>query len=1073
MTTPIPGPKPKMVIGNLLDIQDEVPIRGIERLGDIYGPIYKLTLVGRNRIVVGGFDLFDELCDETRFFKFPVQALTDGQDPKAAQGLFGALSEKVDDWQQAHRILMPAFGPMAIEGMYDEMHDIATQMVMKWARKGPESKILLTDDFTRLTLDTIALCAMDYRFNSFYSETMDPYVSAMNNLLHSRSVRTQIGGMLRSLMPGVGKQLENDVEYMRKVGDELVRFRRENPTDKQDLLNSMINGRDPKTGKAMRDELIAINMQTFLIAGHETTSGLLSFAFANMLLNPQTYFAAREEVDRVIGKDKILPKHLNELKYINAVLRETLRLTPTAPAITRGVRPENTEEIVTIGGGKYEIPRDQGVLCLLGRIQRDPKVFGDDADEFRPERMMDGEFEKLPKNAWKPFGTGLRACIGRAFAWQEALLVVALLLQNFDMSLDDPNYNMKIQQSLTIKPKDCYIRAKLRPGITAVGLQQRLAGTSTAPEVMNGVPRSPTIASGTKPITILYGSNTGTCQALAQRLAGEAVQRGYTPSVLDMDSGIVPTSQPVVVITASYEGLPPDNAMRFVALLESQKAEDAFSGTHFAVFGCGHRDWASTFMRIPKLVDNLLGSHGGQRLAELGRSDVSMRDTSGDFSKWTSEKLWPGLANYTGGPTELSKPVLPQVELEVSSQQRATHLQQRLFWANVTETRTLTAPGEPEKRHIEFQLPSDMEYSAGDYLAVLPLNPDETVRRVLKRFKLPWDAVITIKKGHSTSLPTENPLPAQELLKGYVELSQPATRTDIELLKELTEDSDEKSNLGALLEPKAFAATILEQRTSLLDLLEQFPHVQIPFAGFLALLPPLSPRHYSISSSSLAEPSRCTLTYSVIDQPNWANRSKRFLGVAGTYLQSLKEGDQALVSVRSTNKFFRLPVDPETTPVLMFCAGSGLAPFRGFVQERAVLIREGGRKLAPAILFIGCRSATGDRLYADELDVWAREGIVDVRYAFSREPQHPLAGGCARMTDRFIKDQGDVFELFEKGAKVYTCGSSEFAKGLGAAARKTALERERKKGNMEITEEEVDKWISERRNERFVSDIFS
>ena len=135
--------------------------------------------------------------------------------------------------------------------------------------------------------------------------------------------------------------------------------------------------------------------------GHETTSGLLSFAFMNMLLNPKTYFDAQQEVDRVVGKGKVLPNHLKDLPYINAVLRETLRLTPTAPAFARGVRPENKEESVTIGTEKYAIPRDKGVLCLIGKIQRDPKVFGDDADVFRPERMLDGNFEKLPKNAWK------------------------------------------------------------------------------------------------------------------------------------------------------------------------------------------------------------------------------------------------------------------------------------------------------------------------------------------------------------------------------------------------------------------------------------------------------------------------------------------------------------------------------------------------------------------------------------------------------------------------------------------------------------------------------------------------
>lgn len=121
----------------------------------------------------------------------------------------------------------------------------------------------------------------------------------------------------------------------------------------------------------------------------------------NMLLKPETYFAAREEVDRVIGKKNVQAKHLKELHYIEAVLREALRLSPTAPAFARGVRPENTEETVTIGKARYEIPRGQPVLCLLGKIQRDPAVFGDDADEFKPERMLDGKFEDLPKNVWK------------------------------------------------------------------------------------------------------------------------------------------------------------------------------------------------------------------------------------------------------------------------------------------------------------------------------------------------------------------------------------------------------------------------------------------------------------------------------------------------------------------------------------------------------------------------------------------------------------------------------------------------------------------------------------------------
>ena len=147
------------------------------------------------------------------------------------------------------------------------MHDIASQLVLKIARKGPDYQIPVTDDFTRLTLDTIALCAMDYRFNSFYQDEMHPFVQAMMNILTAGSNRQKIPAIVQKFMWSQNEQLRADAQYQKQVAMELVTHRRQNPTDKQDLLNAMINGRDPKTGEAMRDELIGANMITFLIAG--------------------------------------------------------------------------------------------------------------------------------------------------------------------------------------------------------------------------------------------------------------------------------------------------------------------------------------------------------------------------------------------------------------------------------------------------------------------------------------------------------------------------------------------------------------------------------------------------------------------------------------------------------------------------------------------------------------------------------------------------------------------------------------------------------------------------------------
>ncbi|KAH8777555.1 fatty acid hydroxylase [Diaporthe sp. PMI_573] len=1108
--TEIGGPPGLPFVGNIFDLQDEVPLRAIERIADIHGPIFKVKAPGRESIMVSGFDLFDELCDETRFYKLLGGKLASAADSSGKpRGLFTQKSEKEDDWGQAHRILMPAFGPLAVAEMFDEMHDIASQLVLKWARQGPTHKIQASEDFSRLTLDTIALCAMDFRFNSFYQEDMHPFVKAMNTTLGAANSSGQLAGLITRLFPSYNEEVKQSVKFMENTSQELVQYRRDHPTEKKDLLNSLINGKDPKTGKTMRDELIAANMQTFLIAGHETTSGLLSFAFLQLLKNPNAYFAARAEVDRVLGNSKLEPKHVNELKYINAVLRETLRLTPTAPAFSRAIRPENTEETVYIGAKdpdskhKYEIPRGKSIVCLIGKIMQDPKVFGEDAEEFKPERMLDENFEKLPKNAWKPFGTGMRACIGRAFAWQEAVLAVALILQNFDMRLDDPNYEMKVVQTLTLKPKDFYMRASLREGITPTILLQRLSGDrATGGQHKDSVPKGvENVTTGDYALSILYGSNTGTCQALSQKLAGQCAQRGLAANVQTLDAamGQIPKDKPTVIITASYEGLPTDDAARFVAWLESlrqDREEKKLEGVKYAVFGCGHSDWASTFQKVPTLVDEILPILGAEKLADRGSSDVSKQDTFGDFETWTSGKLWPALGPYVTSSEDSSTfSTIPTIEIELTAEERAAHLQQNVQWANVIDAKVLTAEGEPEKRHIEIELPSNMTYSAGDYLAVLPLNPKEYVRRVMNHFNLPWDGMITIKAGSTTSLPTGKPIAIFDLLQGYVEISQPATKQDIEVLVSVCSSPDVKETLTSYLSPETFTSEVIEKRITMLDLLTRHKaDIPLPLATFLSLLPPMRTRHYSISSSPLALPNSVTLTYAVLDAPAWyqpnggrshpaaaggrkkddqEQQQSRFLGVAGSYMRSLSPGDRVLVSVRSTNRYFRLPLDMTATPVVMMCNGSGIAPFRGFVQERATLIAEGGKQLAPAVLFAGCRRPARDQLYKEELEAWAALGAVDVRWVFS---QHQEEGEkeeerCRYVQERMLRDREDIDRLWLEGARFYICGSKSLAKGIGAVARKLIAAGAKRNGK-DYTPEEVNDFVKRMRNERFVTDIF-
>ena len=234
------------------------------------------------------------------------------------------------------------------------------------------------------------------------------------------------------------------------------------------------------------------------------------------------------------------------------------------------------------------------------------------------------------------------------------------------------------------------------------------------------------------------------------------------------------------------------------------------------------------------------------------------------------------------------------------------------------------------------------------------------------------------------------------------------------------------------------------------------------------MLPQLRLRQYSISSSPLAEIGSCTLTWGVVDEESFQGNGKRFLGVASNYLSNLQEGDHIHVNVKQSHQSFHLPLDIAETPLIMVCAGTGIAPFRGFIQERALQI-EAGRKLAPALLFVGCQKSGQDDLHADELSAWASNGAVDVRYAYSRDPES--SNGARYVQDRFWADRADVKHYFQSGAKVFMCGSGKVADGVKNASMKMYMQDNEEEGKPK-TEQEAEEWFNAMRNERFMSDVF-
>lgn len=534
---------------------------------------------------------------------------------------------------------------------------------------------------------------------------------------------------------------------------------------------------------------------------------------------------------------------------------------------------------------------------------------------------------------------------------------------------------------------------------------------------------------------------------------------------MDDRTGDLPAGTPVIVVTASYEGQPPDNARRFLAWIEAKPA-DALAGRRYAVFGCGNRQWARTYQAIPKRVDAAFAAAGAQPLLPRGEGDAG-GDLFGAFDGWFAA-LWQALAASEGREAEAgTAPATLSVEVLRGERERALQLDElrRGTVIGNRELVDLSRDGARSRRHLTIRLPEGMHYRAGDYLSVLPSNPPEVVQRALRRFALEPDAQIVIHAtpGAPSPLPIDRPVAAATVFGDYVELQQPATQRQVAALAETIACPPERRAAQRLAEDQVHGEEILARRVSLLDLLDRFGAADMTLGAFLATLPPMRPRQYSIASSPLADPAVAALTLSVIDEPALSGHG-RYRGVASTFLARLQEGDEVAVAVRPSQTGFHLPEDA-TVPIIMVCAGSGIAPFRGFIEERAVR-KAAGEPVGAALLFFGVRDPDVDFLHRDELERWQDEGVVRLRMAFSARPQE----GVTYVQDAIWRDRGEVERLFRDGAHIYVCGDGEH---MAPAVRDTLVGIYQQA--MRIDRDAAERWAQtvEREAVRYVADVFT
>ncbi|GHO42513.1 bifunctional cytochrome P450/NADPH--P450 reductase [Ktedonospora formicarum] len=1021
--TPIPQPHKKPLVGNLYDIDPAVPVLGMMELARELGPIFQLEIPGRRTVIVSGFELVDELSDESRFDKRVWRPLLNVRS-FSGDGLFTAHTQEAN-WHKAHNILMPNFSMRAMQGYMPMMQDIAEQLLEKWERLNPNEEIDVPGDMTRLTLDTIGLCGFDYRFNSFYREDAHPFVQSMVNSLGESMARGRRLPIQEKLMVNKHRQFQSDVDYMNNLVDDLIRERKanSNTADKKDLLSYMLSGIDKQSGQGLDDVNIRYQIITFLIAGHETTSGLLSFALYFLLKHPDVLAKAYAEVDRVLGPDtSIKPtfQQINKLRYVSQVLNESLRLWPTAPLFS--VYPY--EE--TVIADKYRVDKDSEWAILIPMLHRDKSVWGEDAEEFNPDHFSHEAEATRPANAFKPFGNGQRACIGRQFAMQEATLVLGQILQRFHL-IDHTNYELKVKQTLTLKPEGLTMRVCPRTDADR-DLQDFVKPIEVATPRVDEAPRVVATNQHNTPLLVLHGSNMGTSEELAHTIMEDGKMRGFAAQVASLDdyAGKLPTEGAVVVVTSSYNGTPPDNAAEFCGWLKREMPADALKGVKYTVFGCGNRDWFSTFQAIPRLVDSNLERHGAQRIYQRGEGDAA-DDFDGQFQSWY-QGLWNELGQALQLDLETSIAATgPRYTVEIVTETHTPNPFVASFGAyplRVVANRELnTQEASRSTRHVELAIPTGSNYRAGDHLGIIARNTPEMVKRVAARFHFTVETRIRLHQGDErrTHLPIHEPVRVYDLLADYVELQEVATRTQIKVLAEHTECPPEKMRLLTLCGDDETSALryregVLAKRKTLIDLLEENPACELPFHAYLEMLTPIRPRYYSISSSPLKDPKHCSITVGVIDEPAWSGHGT-YQGVCSNHLRSMQDGNIAYAFVRDTKSTFRLPEDART-PLIMIGPGTGLAPFRGFLQEREAQ-KNAGQEIGPSLLFFGCRHPQQDFIYEDELKAFERADITELHTAFSRVQAEKVY-----VQHRLWEQRGRVWELIESGAVIYVCGDA-------------------------------------------------